>query len=458
MKKKAEPRPDIMTSDPDRARASGEQPAWLANRLDWFMDQRFGLILHWAPCAQWDCIESWPLVPADTWARPDDLPCWTERGRDLPRFSRDYFALNRTFNPVRFDPDAWAALAKDAGLRYMAFTTKHHDGFCLFDTATTDYKSTHPECPFHTHPKADAVKAVFDAFRRRNMAISCYFSKSDWHSPYYWSPDSPPVDRNPNYDTAKNPERWGRFVDFVHRQVRELMTGYGPIDLLWLDGGQVRPPAQDIRMAEMAAMARSHQPGLIIADRTVGGPYENIITPEQEIPDKPLGVPWESCITLGRHWKYNSTDVFKPAAEVIRMLVETSAKGGNLLLGVGPDALGVIPPEAEKRLREIGAWLRVNGEGIYGARPVPPYAAGPVRFTKKAGFVYAFYLPGDAAAAGGGRLLVEGQRPAPGSAVLRLGSRDPVAWKREDAGFSLPLPASAGSPEAAVVFKFTPES
>jgi len=186
------------------------------------------------------------------------------------------------------------------------------------------------------------------------MAISCYFSKSDWHCPYYWSPDAPVVDRNPNYDTHKNPERWAKFVSFVHRQVEELMTQYGKIDILWLDGGQVRPPDQDINMPKLAAMARSHQPGLIIADRTVGGPYENFLTPEQHIPDKKIEGTWESCITLGTRWNYLPDDKYKPASEVVRMLDGIVADGGNLLLGIGPDSQGLIPAEAAERLREIG--------------------------------------------------------------------------------------------------------
>ncbi len=451
MKKKPAARQDIMTGE-TAVPQTGGKPAWLRQRLDWLMDQRFGLILHWAPYAQWDCIESWPLVPADTWARPDDMACWTERGRDLTRFSRDYFALNRTFNPVGFDPDAWAAIAADAGIRYAAFTTKHHDGFCMFDTATTDYKITAPDCPFHSNPRANIVREVFNAFRKKNMGISCYFSKSDWHSPYYWKPEVPAVDRNPNYDTSREPERWAKFVDFVHRQVRELMTDYGPIDVLWLDGGQVRPPSQDINMAGMADMARRLQPGLIIADRTVGNAFEDIITPEQEIPDKPLDVPWESCITLGHHWKYHSQDVFKPAAEVVRMLIETCAKGGNLLLGVGPDPLGVIPEEAVSRLKEIGNWLKVNGEAIYGSRPLPPYQSGAVRFTQNKGFAYAFVLPEKGFLPG--QIRIEGIRPKQGSEIRLLKNGNKVPWKPVDNGFECVLPDAATAKKSAFCLKF----
>ena len=353
-------RNDIVPHSQMRDSIPEVQPAWLQERLKWFMSLQFGLFIHWGPYCQWDCCESWPLVPADKWARPDDLKCWSGRGRDLDRFTRDYWNLNRTFNPTLFDPHAWAQLAKDAGMQYVNFTTKHHDGFCMFDTATTDYRVTHPSCPFHNHPRANITRELFDAFRKRGIAISCYFSKSDWHSPYYWSPDVPVVDRNPNYDTQKNPDKWDQFVAFVHRQIEELMTQYGSIDILWLDGGQVRPPYQDLKMSELAAMARSHQPGLIIADRTVGGPYENFVTPEQLIPDTPLNVPWESCVTLGNSWKFVPDDQYKSSSEVVRLRDDVLAKGGNLLLGIGPDPQGMIPPEAVQCLREV-AMLRDPG-------------------------------------------------------------------------------------------------
>lgn len=324
----------------------------------------------------------------------------------------------------------------------------------MFDTATTDYKVTHHDCPFHNHPRANITREVFDAFRKKDIAISCYFSKSDWHSPYYWSPDTPAVDRNPNFDTQKHPERWAKFVTFVHRQIEELMTQYGHIDILWLDGGQVRPPDQDIQMAKLAAMARSHQPGLIIADRTVGGAYEDFLTPEQQIPDEPLKAPWESCLTLGNSWKYVPDDQYKSPSAIIHMLVETAAKGGNLSLGIGPDPHGMIPPEADKCLREVGKWLATNGEAIYGTRPVHPYRSGKICFTTKQPYTYAIIREPTEEQLRGRQVTIDGIPPEPGSEVKVLGAPGPVGWQDVNHGFRVDLPKTLRTDQHSWVVRF----
>jgi alpha-L-fucosidase len=441
------------------APAAEADESLLTQRLEWFQDLRFGLMMHWGPYSQWGCIESWPLVEVDKWARPDGLAAWVERGKDIERFKRDYFALNRTFNPTKFDPAKWAAAAKYAGMKYVVFTTKHHDGFSMFDTRQTDYRITHPDWPFSNDPRADVVRAVFDAFRKEGFGIGAYFSKPDWHWPYYWSPDRPARDRNPNYDTAKEPERWAKFVRFVHGQVEELISNYGRIDILWLDGGQVRPPQQDIQMDRLAAMARARQPHLIIVDRTVGGKFEDYRTPEQEVPQKPLPYVWESCLTMGDQWSYKPNDRYKSTRALIHLLADIVSKGGNLLLNVGPQPDGELPPQALGRLNEIGQWMAVNAEAIHGTRPVAPYREGRVCLTRKAGTTYAIYLAEEGQNAPPQEITLASLQPPAGSKIEMLGSREPIEWRPKDAGLVIAVPRGViESPPCrhAFVLKITP--
>ncbi len=425
------------------AAAEPEEP-WLKERLQWFQDLKFGFMMHWGAYSQWGCIESWPLVEEDKWARPDDLRAWTERDKDIKRFQSDYWALPRTFNPAQFDPGIWARLARESGMKYVVFTTKHHDGFCMFDTRLTDYRVTAPDVPFHTNARSNVVREVFSAFRGEGLAIGAYFSKADWHSPDYWDPAAPARTRNPNYDTRAHPEKWQRFVEFAHGQIEELMTGYGPIDILWLDAGQVRPPAQDLQMARLAAMARLHQPRLIIVDRTVGGRYENYRTPEQEVPDKPLPYVWESCLTLGTSWSFKPNDQYKSTHRLIHLLVDIVGKGGNLLLNVGPQPDGQLPPEAVVRMQEMGAWLRLNGEAIYGTRPIKPYKEAGIVFTRKGNTVCAIDLAQNETDGLPARIQFSSLRPVPGSKVRLLGLNEPLAWRTDASGLTtIDVPASA---------------
>jgi alpha-L-fucosidase len=398
-------------------------------KIEQFQDWKFGLFVHWGIYSQWGCIESWPMVEADKWARPDDLPAWTQRNKDFPRFLRDYQALNKTFHPKKFDPQRWADAAKAAGMKYVVFTTKHHDGFCMFDTRQTDYRTTHRSCPFSADPRADAVKAVFDTFRKQGFGIGAYYSKSDWQHPGYWAPDWP------------YPDRWAGFVKFTHGVVEELMSGYGPIDILWLDGGQVRPPKQDIDMPRLAAMARKHQPGLIVVDRTVGGRYENYRTPEQEVPQKALPYVWETCMTMGDQWSFKPDDKYKSTRKLIHLLVDIVAKGGNFLLNIGPDADGQFPPTAIQRLDEIGRWMKLNGEAIYGTRAVAPYKEGRVCLTKKGDKLYLICLAEEGETVPPAEIKVGCVKKL--SAARMLGSTDAVQWTSGPDGTTFRLPAAA---------------
>jgi alpha-L-fucosidase len=435
------------------------EAAWLNDRLQWFQDQKFGFMMHWAPYSQWGCIESWPLVEEDKWARPDDLPAWTERGKDMARFTRDYWQLPKTFNPVKFNPAKWAVTAKDAGMKYVVFTTKHHDGFSMFDTRLTDFRITSPSVPFHTNARSNVVREVFNAFRKEKFAIGAYFSKADWHCPDYWDPAQPARTRNPNYDPQAQPEKWRRFVDFTHGQIEELMTGYGPIDILWLDAGQVRPPTQDLQMDRLAAMARSHQPKLIVVDRTVGGRYENYRTPEQEVPEKTLPYTWETCMTMGDQWSFKPHDKYKPTHKLIHLLVDIVGKGGNFLLNVGPQPDGELPAEAVQRMKEIGAWMKISGEAIYGTRPIAPYKEGQVVFTRKAGAAYAIYLTNQEGEGLPERVAFAALKPAPNSKIQLLGTKKPLAWATDANGktaIEIPEALRKTPPcQHAFAFKFT---
>jgi len=348
-------------------------------KLEQWKDLKFGLLMHWGPYSQWGVVESWSICPEDEgWCRRD-----SSHGKTYAEFVRNYEALQTTFDPVKFDPGKWARAAKDAGMKYVVFTTKHHDGFCMYDTKLTDYRITDPKCPFHDDPRANIAKGVFGAFRTEGLWTGAYFSKPDWHSPYYWWPYFPPKDRNVNYLPTRYPERWQQFKDFTYGQIEELMTGYGPMDILWLDGGQVRPLntvdstvswqkaiqiEQDIDMARIAAMARKHQPGILVVDRTVGGEYENYVTPEGHVPDADLGVPWETCMPMGTSWSWVPNEQYKTTDEIIRTLVKVVSRGGSLLLNVAPGPDGQLDSTAYVRLKEVGEWMRVNGEAVYGTR------------------------------------------------------------------------------------------
>ncbi|MEK3890044.1 alpha-L-fucosidase [Bacillus sp. FSL K6-3431] len=364
----------------------------LLEQIEWFKDQKLGFMMHWGPYSQLGLVESWALSDHDAeWSRED-----VDWESDAEVFKKQYFDLNKSFNPVRFQPDEWAELAKEGGFKYFLFTTKHHDGFCMWDTKTTDYKITDPSSPFHTHKYADIVKHAFDAFRAKGLPVAAYFSKADWHTPTYWKPGmerGTEMWRGPSYDPIEHPEFWEEFVQFTHEQMLELLTDYGRVEVLWLDAGWVSPRSkQDIRLGELVDKAREKQPWLLSADRLIGGPYENIITPEQAVPQNPMDVPWESCITMGSAFSFRYEDDYKPTRELIQLLIEVISKGGNLALNVAAQPDGRLPRGAITRMKEMGAWLKVYGEAVYGTRLCSPYYKENIAFTRKAETVYCFYM------------------------------------------------------------------
>lgn len=323
-----------------------------AERLEWFRDAGFGLFIHWSVDVQLGSVISHSLVGAS------------------PDYTRRYFEeLPRGFNPRRFEPREWAALARLAGMKYVVFTAKHHNGFCMFHTQTTDFAVT--RTPF----ARDVTREVLDAFRTEGLAAGLYFSPDDFH---YLHRAGKPVARAPHPGVTPREDPEG-LLRYDREQLRELLTGYGPIDVVFIDG-----PPEGLR-----ELVWDLQPDAVV---TRGA----IETPEQRIPGVPLDRPWEACLTMGTQWQYKpSHESYKSGSELVRILIETRAKGGNLLLNVGPKPDGELPIEQEERLREIALWMFVNAEAIHGVRPWVVTNEGEVWFTRRKdeAAVYAF-LPG----------------------------------------------------------------
>ncbi|HVN58318.1 MAG TPA: alpha-L-fucosidase [Bacteroidales bacterium] len=423
-------------------------------KLEQWQDLKFGLLMHWGTYSQWGIVESWSICSEDEgWCR--------RKSDNYVEYKKEYESLQKTFNPIAFDPSKWAKAAKDAGMKYVIFTTKHHDGFCMFDTKLTDYRVTSPNTPFHSNPKANVAKEIFNVFRDDGFWTGAYFSKPDWHSEFYWWPNFATPDRNVNYNIKEYPERWEQFVKYTQGQIMELMGGdYGKMDILWLDGGWVRKmtdeevnkeitakdykfihvQSQDIRMDELVKKAREKQPGLIVVDRAVYGRNQNYLTPENRVPGKALPYPWESCIIAGGGWSWVPDAKYMSGKEAVHLLVDIVIKGGNLLLNIAPGPQGQWHDDAYKLLEEIGAWMKVNGEAIYGTRALAPYKEGKVCISRKGNnTVYIYYLADDnekmpASIGMSSYLLPENAK------ITMLSSSASLKWQRQGDGFVISVP------------------
>ncbi|WP_455672321.1 alpha-L-fucosidase [Phocaeicola sp.] len=351
------------------------------DKLDKWQDQKFGVLFHWGLYSVPGIVESWSICSED----------WITRSKDsYYDYKKWYWGLKDSFNPTEFDPKQWADIMQDAGMKYMIFTTKHHDGFCMFDSKFSDFSIANGA--FGNDPRKDVARHVFDAFRQKNFMIGCYFSKPDWHYEYYWNPYFDTPNRSINYKKQNHPDWWKKYQEFTYNQMDELMTNYGNFDILWLDGGW--ETGDDVGLNELLAKVRtSTQPGLISVDRTIRGKNENYQTPERSVPAKQINHPWESCITLSDNWGWVPGSKFKTSNKVVNILAEITAKGGCLVLGVGPTPQGIIEPEVAERLHGIGEWLRANGKAIYNTRTTPMYNDGNVWFTadKNGKTLYAVY-------------------------------------------------------------------
>lgn len=328
--------------------------------IAWWQDARFGLFVHWGPVS----LEGTEIG----WSRGGE-----RRGRrdtstgEIPVDTYDN--LYKSFNPTRFDANEWVEIAKSAGMKYLVFTTKHHDGFSMFDTEWSDYRITSPACLFGR----DVVKELADACHEAGIRLGFYYSPVDWY--------------HPDYRTANHE----RYVTFMHNQVRELCSNYGKLDILWFDG--LGGSTEDWNSPPLFRMIRELQPHIIINDRA--GLPADFSTPEQRVGQYNLDRPWESCITICRQWAWKPDDDLKSLGECIRTLVTCAGGDGNLLLNVGPMPDGRIEPRQVERLREIGGWLEKYGESIYGTRggPVPPQSWGVT--TRRDSTVYVHVLFGD---------------------------------------------------------------
>ncbi len=370
--------------------------------LEWFRDQKFGLMIHWGLYNQLGLKESWPLVD-NNWTKWQFRP-----GTPNIAVKEMYAKLQRGFLPLRFDPDEWADTAWAAGFRYLVFTTKHHDGFCMWDTKTTDYKVTGSDVPWHTEKNADITRALFDSFRARGMGISAYFSRADFNCPYYWEEGYRWKDgtvRVPSYRPSDKPELWQKFKDFVFAQLKELVTEYGKIDCLWYDGGC---DGVMLGLPEMTEELRKYQPWLIGVIRGGRGICEDIVTPELVFPRTAIDVPWEVCTVMGKprtefgtnaytSFGYTFDQTYMTAKEVAQMLLDVVSKGGNLALNLSPQPDGRLPLAAVEQLEILAGWMKIFAPAIHGTRAAAPYRSGKWAYTasRDGKTVNAFYLYGE---------------------------------------------------------------
>ena len=332
----------------------------IKERTKWFMDARFGMFIHWGLYSIPACGE-WVM---------------SQKEMTIEEY-RKYF---EQFDPVDYDPKTWVRLAKEAGMKYVVLTAKHHDGFCLFDSKLTDYKAT------NTKAGRDLVREFVDACREEGLKVGLYFSIIDWHHPDFpkYGDRQNPMRNNPAYKDEKI--NFDRYLEYMHGQVKELCTEYGKLDVMWFDFSYDDMAGEKWRASDLISMVRKYQPNVCIDNRLEGSgekygsiatasplPYSgDFVSPEQIIPPHGIfdeqgeRVPWELCATLNDHWGYCESDKnYKSSALVIKKLVECVSKGGNMILNIGPDARGNFPETAVEELRKVGAWLSKNGCSIY---------------------------------------------------------------------------------------------
>jgi alpha-L-fucosidase len=346
-------------------------------RIQWWREAKFGMFIHWG---------LYSILGREAWAMGDE---------DIPL--EEYEPLAKKFKPPAGAPRAWARLARQSGMRYMVFTTKHHEGFCLFASKLTDY------CAPKQGPGRDLVREYVEAARSENLRVGFYYSLMDWHHPDW---------RNAKTD----PEARRRFVDYTHGQIRELLSNYGKIDILWYDM-PVPLNAAEWRSEEMNEMVLRLQPDILVNNRNwLPGDF---LTPEQSTQSAKSD--WESCMTINDSWGYLAGDRnWKSAQQLLQNLVECARDGGNYLLDIGPLADGTVPEPAVSRLKTIGAWLARNGEAVYATQRCRFPHGNIGVFTRRGNTLYTiiYFWPGETMVVGGVRCKVKSARfLASGNAV-----------------------------------------
>ncbi|NML19426.1 hypothetical protein HHL16_01010 [Pseudoflavitalea sp. G-6-1-2] len=331
-----------------------------SQQMQWWRDARFGMFIHWGLYA----------VPAGEWNGRTDYGEWIRNNAQIPLTTYDKFL--QQFNPTKFNADEWVSMAKDAGMKYLVITTKHHDGYANWPTATSDFN------PMNTPFKKDVLKELADACAKHGVQLCFYYSIMDWHHPDYLPR------RDWESDRSTEGADFSRYVSYMKAQLKELLTNYGKIGVLWFDGEWEDTWTHE-QAKDLYQYIKGFQPDIIINNRidkgrsgmaglTKAGDFVGDYgTPEQEIPATGFpGVDWESCMTMNQNWGYNSHDNnWKSAEDLVHKLIETSSKGGNYLLNVGPTAEGVFPQASIERLRDIGKWMSVNSASIYNTQASP---------------------------------------------------------------------------------------
>jgi alpha-L-fucosidase len=420
----------------------GFASAFADDRTAWYRAAKFGMFIHWGPYSLASVEASWPIM------RPTPSGITEAEYRELPK----------RFNPAKFDPHAFVDLARAAGQEYMVFTTKHHDGFCMFDSSYTDYKIT--KSPYGK----DIVAQLSAAAKQADMPLGFYYSPPDLHHPAFRDTSKLAKD---NWNGEPLRPEWPLYLDYMQLQLTELLTKYGPVALIWFDGLNNQEKYGGVRFLDLI---RKLQPATLVNDRIgVPGDYQ---TPEQFIPNaiptkdvvisgvdpniqdklKPA-VPkpedfqlWETCMTINKTWAYNMHDhEYKSAQFLIRGLVEVASRGGNFLLNVGPQPDGIIQPEFQERLRAIGDWLTANGESIYDTTYGPVQRMASARTTAKGKkvFIHVFDWPSSV-------FEVNGLEAKVISARL-LANGQPLRFRQTEGKLQIDLPSQPPDPNVSVI-------